>query len=319
MRELRYDDNDDAKGVPYLQSLGVKYLMVFTEEAKAQADEASPSSRKLGDESGRGTSTRWPTAISSCRSTTQPVVVNHRGGDQRERNLELGTSWFQHRDEWAAMPADGGPADWQRIDVAVDPTRSDGLAPASPAARSTSSSRPSRSSRWRCQRSRSATSSSATRTCSFDVDQIGVPVLVKISYFPNWHVGGRRGAVADRSEHDGRRADVDRRAPDFERSTLDYFAYVLTFLGIVLLIFMRIRGDVQHANTHPFGSESDPRSVPWDDWDCTIATRCSSIRRHPDAMATRLRRPARAPISMQNRWSGLHRPSRPGRLRPARR
>ena len=53
----------------------------------------------------------------------QPVVVNHRGGDQRERNLELGTSWFQHRDEWAAMPADDGPADWQRIDVDVDPTR----------------------------------------------------------------------------------------------------------------------------------------------------------------------------------------------------
>ena len=61
--------------------------------------------------------------------TVQPVVVNHRGGDQRERNLELGTSWFQHQDEWAAMPADDGPADWQRIDVAVDPTRSDGLAP----------------------------------------------------------------------------------------------------------------------------------------------------------------------------------------------
>ena len=38
VRELRYDDNDDAKGVPYLQTLGVKYVMVFTEKAKAQAD-----------------------------------------------------------------------------------------------------------------------------------------------------------------------------------------------------------------------------------------------------------------------------------------
>ena len=44
----------------------------------------------------------------------------------------------------------------------------------------------------------------------------------------------------------------------YERSNLDYFAYLLTFLGIALLIFMRIRGDVQHANTHPFGNESDP-------------------------------------------------------------
>ena len=38
VRELRYDDGDTAKGVPYMQSLGVNYLMVFTAEAKAQAD-----------------------------------------------------------------------------------------------------------------------------------------------------------------------------------------------------------------------------------------------------------------------------------------
>ena len=38
-------------------------------------------------------------------------------------------SWFQHQDEWAAIPADDGPDEWQRIDVEVDPTRSDGLAP----------------------------------------------------------------------------------------------------------------------------------------------------------------------------------------------
>ena len=54
---------------------------------------------------------------------TQPVVVARRDGDQRERNLELGTSWFQHRDEWAAMPADGGPEEWQRIEVVVDESR----------------------------------------------------------------------------------------------------------------------------------------------------------------------------------------------------
>ena len=53
----------------------------------------------------------------------QPVVVNDRDGDQRERNLELGTSWFQHPEEWAAIPADDGPEEWQRIDVAVDENR----------------------------------------------------------------------------------------------------------------------------------------------------------------------------------------------------
>ena len=53
----------------------------------------------------------------------------------------------------------------------------------------------------------------------------------------------------------------------YGRSSLDYLAYLLTFIGIGFLIFMRIRGDVQHANTHPFGAESDPNEFQWDEWD----------------------------------------------------
>ena len=37
VRELRYDNNNAAIGVPYLQTLGVKYVMVFTEAVKNQA------------------------------------------------------------------------------------------------------------------------------------------------------------------------------------------------------------------------------------------------------------------------------------------
>ena len=35
--------------------------------------------------------------------------------------------------------------------------------------------------------------SSGTDTISFDVTQIGVPVVVKTSYFPNWKVSGAEG------------------------------------------------------------------------------------------------------------------------------
>ena len=121
VRELRYDNNDAAKGVPYLQALGVRYVMVRTDEAK-RAAEAQPELTLLA------TSGPWEifqVADSEVVQplTVQPVVVDQRDGDQRERNLELGTSWFQHRDEWAAMPADDGPADWQRIHVDVDESR----------------------------------------------------------------------------------------------------------------------------------------------------------------------------------------------------
>jgi len=283
VRELRYDNNDDAKGVPYLQTLGVKYLMVFTEKAKAQA-EKRPELTKLA--------TVGPWNIYQVADSdlvvplaVQPVVVNHRGGDQRERNLELGMSWFQHQSEWAAIPADSGPADWQRIDVAVDPTRSDGLAPGA-SGRKIDIVQPTEAiTPKKLPAVQVSNVQLGDQDLRFTVDQIGVPVLVKISYFPNWHASGAKGPY--------------RIAPNlmvvvptstdvhltYERSDLDYFAYMLTFLGIVLLIFMRLRGDVQHANTHPFGNESDPEGS-WDSWDSgtddLLVDPTPSDRWHPD-------------------------------------
>ena len=122
----------------------------------------------------------------------QPVVVNGRSGDQRERNLELGTSWFQHPDEWAAMPADDGPDDWQRIDVVVDEsrrqlndegekTRVDVVVPEQ--AIDPVALPPVEVSNVEINE----------QSLSFDVDQTGVPVLVKVSYFPNWEAQGAEG------------------------------------------------------------------------------------------------------------------------------
>ena len=121
VRELRYVDNDASVGVPHLQALGVRYAMVRTEEAKREARE-QPELTLLA--------TVGPWEIYQVAESdivvpldTQPVVVERRGGDQRERNLELGTSWFQHPEDWAAFPADDGPDEWQRIKVGVDESR----------------------------------------------------------------------------------------------------------------------------------------------------------------------------------------------------
>ena len=72
----------------------------------------------------------------------------------------------------------------------------------------------SRSSPSRCRRSTCRTSQLGEQDLSFNVDQIGVPVLVKISYFPNWEVDGAEGPVPHRAEPDGRGADLDPRPPD---------------------------------------------------------------------------------------------------------
>ena len=150
--------------------------------------------------------------------TVQPVVVNRRTGDQRERNLELGTSWFQNPDEWAAMPADDGPDDWQRIDVEVDqtPHATGKRHGQTEDARSTSSCRcePIAAGRPLPDRSTVSNVQIDEQSLSFDVDQIGVPVLVKVSYFPNWEVSGAEGPYRVGTEHDGRRPDQQPRQHD---------------------------------------------------------------------------------------------------------
>ena len=166
----------------------------------------------------------------------QPVVVAEREGDPRERNLELGMSWFQHQDEWAALPADDGPADWQRIEVAPDPAqvqedRVDVVTPTSPI--ETVALDPVVVSDVQL----------GEQDLRFRVDRVGVPVLVRMSYFPNWQVDGAEGPY--------------RVAPNlmvviptsndvhltFERSGLDVLAYVLTLAGVVLLVVFRRLGD----------------------------------------------------------------------------
>ena len=121
VRELRYVDNDASVGVPHLQALGVRYLMVRTDEAKREA--AEQAELTLLAESGPWEIYRVADSDVVVPLDVQPVVVGERSGDQRERHLELGTSWLQHRDEWAAIPADDGPDTWQRIEVEPDLAR----------------------------------------------------------------------------------------------------------------------------------------------------------------------------------------------------
>jgi hypothetical protein len=183
----------------------------------------------------------------------QPVVANARGGDQRERHLELGTSWFQNPQEWAALPADDGPADWQRIDVQVDMTRRVGNEPLEPGRKVDIVVPVQNIEVHELPEISVSNVKMGDQDFSFDVSQIGVPVLVKMSYFPNWKVDGAEGPY--------------RVSPNFmvvvptdthvylhyDSSALDKAAYAITLLGIALLFFWRFKsGDVRHRTSHPF-------------------------------------------------------------------
>ena len=239
VRELRYDNNNPQLGVKYMRSLGIRYYMAFTPEAVSKAS-AVPDLREVA--------TTGPWHVYEIADTSlvepldvQPVVVNQRAGDQRERWLEVGMSWFQHGDEWDALPVAGGPSQWQHVDVVVDAARQVGqpgepgrqVDIVRPAGTVTKTTLP------------AVTVSNVVQkeeSISFDVDRIGVPVLVKVSYFPNWRVKGAdnvyRAApnmmvVVPTSTHV---------ALSYEPSGLDSFSYVLTFAGIcIVVLFSRRR------------------------------------------------------------------------------
>jgi len=266
VRELRYVDNSADVGVRHLQDLGVRYVMLRTPEAKAEAA-VRPELSLIAS------SRPWDVYLVSNSDIvvpldTQPVVVRGRPGDARERNLELGTSWFQNHDEWAAMPADDGPDAWQRISVQVDLERREGepgdsgrrvdivtaVEPIEPVNLPAITVR---------------NVEIEQESLSFDVDQVGVPVLVRIGYFPNWNASGADGPYRVGPNMMVVIPEATHVELSYGRSMVDWLTILLTLAGIALCVLWRIQGDVKHQADLPVsfagpasGSQSPPPADP---------------------------------------------------------
>ena len=240
VRELRYDNNDAAIGLRYMQELGVKYFMGFTPEAIAQAS----LQEGLTEVARSGPWVVYRVANSDVVTplATQPVVANISSSNPRERWLEIGTSWFQHPETWTTPIADDGPSDWQRIDVAVDESLREG--------------EPNSNNR-RVDVVKPATALTPVplepvvvsnvnigeESVRFSVDKIGVPVLVRVSYFPNWKVDGAEGpyrVAPNMMVVIPTSTDVNMH---FGWNMLDYVAYLLSFAGIAWIVVTRRRSE----------------------------------------------------------------------------
>jgi len=239
VRELRYVNNDAEIGVSYLQELGINYYMAVTPEAIAKADEVAANGGGLS-----ALETSGPWHIYSVGNAdivvpldTLPVVVNERSGDLRERWLELGTSWLQNRTEWDALPAAGGPKEWQRIDVSVDMSLREGE-PGSDS-RKVDVVKPMQAIvPTKVEPAVVSDVKIGEETVSFSVDKIGVPVLVRVSYFPNWQVSGAEGPYRVAPNMMVVVPTSTEVSMHFQASFVDRFAYLLTILGFVGLFVM---------------------------------------------------------------------------------
>lgn len=239
VRELRYINNDAAVGVQYLQELGINYYLAVTPEAIAKADEVAASGGGL-----KSLETSGPWHIYSVENAdivvpldTLPVVVNERSGDLRERWLELGSSWLQNRTEWDALPAADGPKEWQRIDVAIDMAVREGE-PGSDSRKVDVVKPVQEIVPAKVEPAVVSDVKIGDDSVSFTVDKVGVPVLVRVSYFPNWQVSGAKGPYRVAPNMMVVIPTSNQVSMHFKASFVDRFAYLLTIAGFVALFVM---------------------------------------------------------------------------------
>ncbi|MFW2383082.1 MAG: hypothetical protein ACN4GZ_15115, partial [Acidimicrobiales bacterium] len=174
-RDLPYQNFNIDRGVAQLQTVGVRYYMAQSDEAIAAAEE-HPDLERIAE--------AQPFVIYQVADSSlveglevEPVVAS---GPTEENITDASTrfdiGWesqavvhYNDPAGFQALPAEDGPEEWTRVTTIAS---LDG-----------SSVTPARVTDIEIGRN----------TIEFSVDQIGTPVLVKMSYFPNWKVSGADG------------------------------------------------------------------------------------------------------------------------------
>ena len=196
---LPYPGLDVSQGVARLQQWGVRYYLVFSpaaqQQARVNADlklvASTPYTRDCEAEelSAKTCPTTWEVyqvADSPLVAglAMQPAVVTGIKQTQRGGWLDVAMAQYIDQARYPVPLAADGPKEWQRVGATVDrPFASnfgDGttMAPAAP----------------RILPAVEVTEIvEGNGSLSFNVDRVGVPIVVKESYFPTWRARGADG------------------------------------------------------------------------------------------------------------------------------
>jgi hypothetical protein len=210
-RNMPYTNFDIELGVSQLQLLGVRYYM-------ATSDTAQRAARAHTDLTEIGQSGPWTIFEVADAPLVEPLdhepIVRSDVHDAVHEWVPATAPWFQAPRQWDLFWASSGPEEWQRTD---DPP----------------------SAERRPQPAVEVTNiESGTDWVRFEVSEPGTPILVKVSYFPNWRASGADGPW--------------RITPNFMvviptdtsveltygRSTVEYAGWGLTGLGVVLVVLV---------------------------------------------------------------------------------
>jgi hypothetical protein len=228
---LPYGPVNVTLGVQHLQLLGVKYFMAETQPVEQQAN-ADPQLKLIAQTgpwasnyNGTVSHTTWNIYLvkdSSLVTPLQndPVVLSGvnpapSGWIGPANHPGPSLNWYDDPSRWNVELAQSGPSSWPRTPV------NDIHETAKPV------------------RTTSVTAIRTTDTSiSFHVSRTGTPVLVKVSYFPNWHANGADGPwrvtpnlmVVVPTSHDV--------TLTYGRSAANNLGQFLTLVGLIALVVM---------------------------------------------------------------------------------
>jgi hypothetical protein len=239
---------DFDRGIRHLQMLGVRYYLAYTPAMIGLADEnaslteiATSPAMCLPEHCPQGVDPpdRWvvyQVADSELVAPLEyePVVLTGVGkghtcdsvpieedsrGRECEGWLDPAVEWYMDENLWDVPLAASGPEEWER--VAVTDWLADHDAPARP-----------------LDPVEITDISSDDDEITFSVDEVGVPVVVRASYFPNWKVEGAEGPyrltpnlmVVVPTEEDVRL--------HYGWVPIDVISWLLTIVGVVGLVVL---------------------------------------------------------------------------------
>ena len=262
MRGLPYSALDFGLGVAHLQMSGVQYYASFTASATAAAD-ASADLHLIA------TSGPWSIYEVSGSELVSPLRFEPavaQDSPQAGRSwTDPAVIWWNDPSAWDVPIAARGSAHWQRVEV---------LAPADEDARAPDSlARFSAALRRELPPVQVSDIALERESLSFTVDRTGVPVLVKVSYFPNWSVRGADGPYRVTPNWmvvipTGGRIELS-----YGATSVEYGAWLLTLLGLVSLALVGVRPPVRFDAREPSAMGDDGPSAAPPDGDTDAAQR----------------------------------------------